>query len=93
MPSSHINPQLIEVDFATLKRGKVDILVHWNITESLDENNNTIYSYDEVRMNWILPSPMTNKVEIQEYFDANYDQGENILGWAMASKLHDGDVI
>ena len=92
MPSSHINPQLIEVDFATLKRGKIDILIHWNITESLDENDNTIYSYDECRLNWILPAPMTSKVEIQAYFDANYDQGDNILGWAMASKINDGDV-
>ena len=93
MPSSHINPQLIEVDFATLKRGKVDILVHWNITESLDENDNTIYSYNEVRMNWILPIPMTSKIDIQTYFDANYTEGENILGWAKASKINESDVI
>ena len=92
MPSSHTNPQLIEVDFATIKRGKVDILVHWNITELLDENNNTIYTYNECRMNWILPTPMTNKVDIQNYFDSNYNQGEKILEWAQASKIQESDI-
>lgn len=83
MTNSFNNPQNIEVDFATLKHGKVDILVHWNVTESLDENSNTMYSYNECRMNWILPTPMTTRVEVQTYFDDNYDE---ILGWAQATK-------
>ena len=97
MVQSNTEPQNIQVDWGTMKHGKVDILVHWNVeeveqTDPMTEETTTYYQYDEVRINWILPSPMTSKVEIQEYFDANYDQGENILGWAMASKLSDGDV-
>lgn len=92
MPSSHESPQNIQIDFGTLKHGKVDILVHWDITpiESTDPMTNetrTTYEYEEVRMNWILPNPFTSKEEIQSYFDANYDQGEKILNWAQASKI------
>lgn len=87
MVNSFNNPANVEVDFATLKHGKVDILVHWNVTTSQDENDNTMYNYDECRMRWILPSPFSTREQIQAYFDANYDQGENILEWAQASKI------
>ena len=97
MVQSNTEPQDIQVDWGTMKHGKVNILVHWNIEEiehvdPMTEESTTYFQYDEVRINWILPTPMTSKVEIQTYFDANYTEGENILGWAMASKLHDGNV-
>jgi len=97
MVQSNTEPQNIQVDWGTMKHGKVDILVHWNVEEvghvdPMTEETTTYFQYDEVRINWILPSPMTSKVEIQGYFNANYTDGENILGWAMASKLSDGDV-
>ena len=86
MVQSNTEPQDIQVDWGTMKHGKVDILVHWNV-EEVTLNDQTHFQYDEVRINWILPTPMTSKAEIQEYFDANYASGENILGWAQASKI------
>ena len=87
MVNSFNNPANVEVDFATLKHGKIDILVHWNVTTSQDEEGNPVYNYDEVRMPWILPEPFESREAIQTYFDNNYDQGENILNWAKAVKV------
>ena len=97
MTSSNIEPQNIEIDWGRFKNGKVDILIHWDIGEvkRVDEMTGdtlTYYQYEEKRMNWVLPSPMTSKVEIQSYFNDNYDQGEKILDWAKAAKLKDSDL-
>ena len=87
MVNSFNNPANVEVYFSTLKHGKIDILVHWNVTTSQDENDNTMYTYYECRMRWILPSPFSTREQIQSYFDTNYDQCENILNWAKAVKV------
>ena len=89
MVQSNTQPQNIQVDWGKLKHGKVDILVHWNVEEVTHptEESITYYTYDECRMKWILPSPFSTREQIQAYFDANYDQGENILEWAQASKI------
>ena len=89
MVQSNTQPQNIQVDWGKLKHGKVDILVHWNVEEVTHptEESITYYTYDECRMGWILPSPFSTREQIQAYFDANYDQGENILEWAQASKI------
>ena len=92
MVNSFNNPQNIEIDFGTFKNGKIDILVHWNITSASDKEGNLVYNYDEVRMIWILPEPFTSKELIQNYFDNNYNTGENILNWAKASKIQFGDL-
>ena len=96
MVKSNIEPQNIVPDFGTLKHGKLDILVNWNITSATKTddmgNEYTEWSYESVRLNWILPAVYESEAAVQAYLDANYDEGENILGWAMASKLHDGDV-
>jgi len=98
MVQSNTQPQNIQVDWGKLKHGKVDILVHWNVeevehTDPMTEESITYYTYDECRMKWVLPSPMTSKVDIQTYFDNNYDQGEKILDWAKASKINESCVI
>ena len=90
-------PQNIQVDWGKLRSGKVDILVHWNIeevtiTDPMTEEPITYYTYDECRMNWILPSLMTTRAEIQSYFDNNYDADECILDWAKASKISEDGV-
>ena len=95
MTSSNNNPELIQVDWGTLRHGKVDILVHWNVEEQSTEGEfgpQTYYTYDEQRMNWVLPTPMASRAAIAEYFNNNYDQGENILNWAKAAKLQFEDV-
>lgn len=87
MVQSLNNPENIQVDWGTLYKGKVTILVHWNVIISQDEEGNPIYNYDEIRMPWVLPEPFESREAIQTYFDSNYNQGENILNWAKAVKV------
>ena len=91
MTQSNVEPQNIVPDFGTLKHGKLDILVNWNITSETKQddmgNDYTSWSYESVRINWILPAVYESESAIQSYLDANYDEGENILGWAQATKV------
>ena len=91
MTTSNIEPQTIVPDWGTLRHGKLDILVNWDITSSTktDEMGNeyTEWSYESARINWILPAVYESESAIQAYLDANYSTGENILGWAQASKI------
>ena len=92
MTVSNIEPQTITPDFGTLKRGKLDILVNWDIasvTKTDDMGNEyTEWQYESVRINWVLPAVYESEAAIQAYLNANYASGENILGWAQASKLN-----
>ena len=96
MVNSNIEPQNITPDFGTLKRGKLDILVNWGITSATktdDMGNEYIeWSYESVRLNWILPAVYESEAAIQAYLDANYDEGENILGWAQATRVSKSSV-
>jgi hypothetical protein len=91
MTQSNVEPQNIVPDFGTLKHGKLDILVNWNITSETKQDEMgkeyTSWSYESVRINWILPAVYESESAIQIYLDANYSTGENILGWAQASKI------
>jgi len=91
MVNSNIEPTNIIPDFGTLKRGKLDILVNWNITSATKTddmgNEYTEWQYESARINWILPAVYESESAIQAYLDANYSTGENILGWAQASKI------
>lgn len=89
MAESNVKPEKIHVD--QVKRGIVEILVRWNVTEVKRETEEGIpyidYQYQEKRLEWVLPEPYKTIEEIQAYLDANYDTGENILNWAKASKI------
>lgn len=91
MTQSNIQPKTIQPDFGTLKHGKLDILVNWDIiseTKTDDIGNPyTVWSYESARLNWILPAAYESESAIQEYLDANYTKGEKILNWAKASKV------
>lgn len=91
MTQSNIQPTNIVPDFGTLKNGKLDILVNWDITSATVEddmgNEYTVWSYESARINWVLPEVYESTTAIQAYLDANYSTGENILGWAQASKI------
>ncbi len=91
MTQSNVEPQNIVPDFGTLKHGKLDILVNWNISSETkqDEMGNEYISwyYESARINWVLPAVYESEAAIQSYLDANYASGENILGWAQASKI------
>lgn len=86
MPQSSDPVQPIQVDFGKIRSGKVDILVRWDI--QAEEREGTVYAlYEERRINWVLPAVYESEAAIQSYLDANYSTGENILGWAQASKI------
>lgn len=89
MTVSNIEPTNIIPDFGTLQRGKLDILVNWDITSNTKTddmgNEYTEWQYESVRINWVLPAVYESEAAIQAYLDANYDEGENILGWAQAT--------
>jgi len=96
MTVSNIEPQTITPDFGTLKRGKLDILVNWDIasvTKTDDMGNEyTEWQYESVRINWVLPAVYESEAAIQAYLNANYDEGENILGWAQATRVSKSSV-
>ena len=96
MTQSNIQPTNIVPDFGTLKHGKLDILVNWDITSATVEddmgNEYTQWSYESARINWVLPAVYESEAAIQAYLDANYDEGENILGWAQATRVNKSSV-
>lgn len=81
MVESTIEPKSIEID--TIKRGKVNILVHWNI-EQIEREGQMLYKYEECRMDWILPKAYTTKAGITSYLNSI---GDEILDWAKGSKV------
>lgn len=91
MVNSNIEPQTITPDFGTLRHGKLDILVNWDISSETKQddmgNEYTEWQYESVRLNWVLPAVYESEAAIQAYLDANYDEGENILGWAQATRV------
>ena len=96
MVNSNIEPTNIIPDFGTLNRGKLDILVNWNITRvtKTDDMGNeyTEWQYESVRLNWVLPAVYESEAAIQAYLDANYDESENILGWAQATRVNKSSI-
>ena len=96
MTRSNIEPQPITPDFGTLKRGKLDILVNWDIasvTKTDDMGNEyTEWQYESARLNWVLPAVYESGAAIQAYLNANYDEGENILGWAQATRVNKSSI-
>lgn len=90
MVTSNTQPQNIIPDYGTLRHGTLDILVNWNITSSEKTNEMgdtyTEWTYESVRLNWILPQAYTTQSDIQTYLDANYTNGENILNWAKGTR-------
>ena len=96
MAESNIQPNTIIPDFGTLKNGKLDILVNWNISSETkqDEMGNEYISwyYESARINWVLLAVYESEAAIQTYLDANYDEGENILGWAQATKVNKNNL-
>ena len=96
MAESNIQPNQIIPDFGTLKNGKLDIIVNWDITNETKTddmgNEYTEWQYESIRLNWVLPAVYESEAAIQAYLDANYDEGENILGWAQATRVSKSSV-
>ena len=96
MAESNIQPNTIIPDFGTLKNGKLDILVNWDIasvTKTDDMGNEyTMWSYESARINWVLPAVYESEADIQSYLNANYDEGEKILEWAQATRVNKSSI-
>ena len=95
MVISNTQPSNIEPDYGTLKNGKLEILVHWDIVEVPAETPDGIafpqWSYKEARIPWTLPEPFATREAIQTYLDGIYGSGDSatgqILNWAKASQV------
>ena len=76
MVKSNIEPQNIDVDWGSFKGGSVDVLVHWNITESTgatdDGTTYTQYEYEEARIRAPLPAHARSQATAQEYLNGRY---------------------
>jgi len=76
MVKSNIEPQNIEVDWGSFASGSVDVLVHWNITESTgtteDGQPYPQYEYEEARIRVPLPAYARSQATAQEYLDGRY---------------------
>ena len=81
MVESTIKPKTIEIN--TVKNGKVNLLAHWDITET-EREGQKLYQYQEQRLNWVLPKSYTTKAGITSYLNSIEDE---ILDWAKGSKV------
>ena len=76
MVKRNTEPELVESDWGSFKGGSVDVLVHWNITESTgatdDGTTYTQYEYEEARIRVPLPAHARSQATAQEYLNGRY---------------------
>ncbi|OPZ49175.1 MAG: hypothetical protein BWY95_00289 [Bacteroidetes bacterium ADurb.BinA104] len=77
MVKSNIKPQNVNVDWGSFKGGSVDVLVHWNISETtetddMNESTYTAWQYEEARIRVPLPAHARSQATAQEYLNGRY---------------------
>ena len=76
MVTKNTQPEQVELDWGSFKGGSVDVLVHWNITESTgatdDGTTYTQYEYEEARIRVPLPAHARSQATAQEYLNGRY---------------------
>ena len=76
MVKSNIEPQNIDVDWGSFKGGSVDVLVHWNITETTGttEDGQTYpqWQYDEARIRIPLPASARSPETARTFANVRY---------------------
>jgi len=76
MVKRNTEPELVELDWGSFKGGSVDVLVHWNITESTgatdDGTTYTQYEYEEARIRVPLPACARSQATAQAYLTDRY---------------------
>ena len=77
MVKSNIQPQNVNVDWGSFKGGSVDVLVHWNISETtetddMNESTYTAWQYEEARIRVPLPAHARSQATAQEYLNGRY---------------------
>ena len=76
MVTKNTQPEQVELDWGSFKGGSVDVLVHWNITETTgttdDGTSYVQYEYEEARIRVPLPAYARSQATAQEYLDGRY---------------------
>ena len=76
MVTKNTQPEQVELDWGSFKGGSVDVLVHWNITETTgatdDGTTYTQYEYEEARIRVPLPAHARSQENAQEYLNGRY---------------------
>jgi len=76
MVTKNTQPEQVELDWGSFASGSVDVLVHWNITETTGttEDGQTYpqWQYDEARIRIPLPATARSQETAQEYLDGRY---------------------
>jgi len=87
--TSNVQPTEITPDFGSMKSGKIDLLIHWDIVEKSgttpDNQAYTYWEYQEERIRVDVPS--TSQADIQEYIAANTDRYLRLVGANAPSDL------
>ena len=76
MVTKNTQPENVELDWGSFKEGSVDVLVHWNISETAgatdDGTTYTQYEYEEARIRIPLPATARSQATAQEYLNGRY---------------------
>ncbi len=77
MVKRNTEPELVELDWGSFKGGSVDVLVHWNISETtetddMNESTYTAWQYEEARIRVPLPAHARSQATAQEYLNGRY---------------------
>ena len=76
MVTKNTHPEQVELDWGSFASGSVDVLVHWNITETTGttEDGQTYpqWQYDEARIRIPLPATARSQATAQEYLNGRY---------------------
>ena len=76
MVTKNTQPEQVELDWGSFKGGSVDVLVHWNITETTgttdDGQTYPQWQYDEARIRIPLPAHARSQATAQEYLNGRY---------------------
>ena len=76
MVTKNTEPESVELDWGSFASGSVDVLVHWNITETTgttdDGQTYPQWQYDEARIRIPLPAHARSQATAQAYANARY---------------------
>jgi len=77
MVTKNTHPEPVELDWGSFKGGSVDVLVHWNISETtetddMNESTYTAWQYEEARIRVPLPAHARSQATAQEYLNGRY---------------------
>ena len=76
MVTKNTQPEQVELDWGSFAAGSVDVLIHWNITETTGttEDGQTYpqWQYDEARIRIPLPATARSQETAQAYANARY---------------------